>query len=48
MYGNHPYATRRKSDISHNKRASDGAWRTRDGEVHPVTVRRIKPKLALA
>lgn len=45
MYGNHPHGTKSKRDLSYgNKRASRGGWRTRDGESHPVIVRRVTPK----
>jgi hypothetical protein len=42
MYGNHPHGTKHKRDIARTKRASSGQWRTRDGELHPVTVRRVQ------
>ena len=41
LYGNHPHASVRKSDIAHKKKASRGAWRSTDGVVYPVTITRI-------
>lgn len=41
MYGNHPNSRISKSEIQRRHRASNGDWRTRDGQVHKVTVRRV-------
>lgn len=39
MYGNHPGSRISKDQIARRHKASRGDWRTRDGQVHKVTVR---------